>query len=273
MNTKMKLLTQNEPDLFAAADGDNADSPFIVCCDHAGRCIPEALAGLGLPSATMDLHIAYDVGAGQVSRALADRLGAPLLLANYSRLVIDLNRHLHDSTLIPTVSDGIVVPGNTALSHADRRRRIDEMFVPYHARYGEMVGRLQQRTRRPIIVAVHSFAAQIQGVQRPWDFGLLWDEHEELARAVSANLAADDDLCIGHNEPYHALNPRGYAMTTHAQDRDVEMALIEIRQDLVADASRAGVGGGSVISRAAAACRWRRIAPANPPQNRRKLYG
>ncbi len=228
------LLSENAPGLFDVVN-PNADAPLIICCDHAGKRIPESLGNLELGRGLLDLHIACDIGAGQVSTMLAHKLNAPLLLANYSRLVIDLNRHLDDPTLIPETSDGVVIPGNAGLSDDRRQQRIDEFFSPYHRRYGEMVDRMQGRFVKPMIIAMHSFAEEIQGVKRPWDFGLLWDDHHDLAQALAANLAKNADLRIGHNQPYHARNPLGYAMMVHAQARDVDMALIEIRQDLIED--------------------------------------
>jgi len=167
------------------------------------------------------------------------KLNKPLLSANYSRLVIDLNRHLDDSTLIPTVSDGVDIPGNANLTAAQRRRRIDELFMPYHAAYRALVDDLQARFAGPLIVAVHSFAPRMRGQveARPWDFGVLWEKQHEVAQQLLANLrAAGDGLCIGDNRPYHANTPRGYALDAHAQSRGVDMALIEIRQDHIAHA-------------------------------------
>lgn len=226
------------------AGNDNRDNrtgaPVIICCDHAGLQIPARLGGLGLAADAMQTHIACDIGARQVSERLAARLGAPLLSANYSRLVIDLNRHLDDPTLIPTVSDGVDIPGNANLTAAQRQQRIDELFTPYHACYRSLVDDLQSRFARPLIVAVHSFAPRMRGQTetRPWDFGVLWEDQREVAEAVIANLrAAGGDLCIGDNQPYHANTPRGYALDAHAQTRGVDMALIEIRQDHIAHAN------------------------------------
>lgn len=226
-------------DVLPAGDGDGA--PVIVCCDHAGLRVPARLGDLGLDAAAFDTHIAGDLGAREVSEILARRLRAPLLLANYSRLVIDLNRHLDDPSLIPTVSDGVEIPANMNLTAADRQQRIDQLFTPYHAAYRKLVDDMQARFARPLIVAVHSFAPRLRGQieSRPWDFGILWNEQREIAAALIANLRAigDGDLCIGDNQPYHANAPRGYAMDAHAQARGINMALVEIRQDRIESAA------------------------------------
>ena len=38
---------------------------------------------------------------------------------------------------------------------------------------------------------------------------------------------------MGENEPYHACNPVGYTVKTHADSRNYPHALVEIRQDLI----------------------------------------
>ena len=78
-------------------------------------------------------HIAYDIGAEGVTRGLAGRLGATALLTGYSRLLIDPNRGLDDPTLIMKLSDGAVVPGNRDIDAAERQRRIERYYLPYHA--------------------------------------------------------------------------------------------------------------------------------------------
>jgi predicted N-formylglutamate amidohydrolase len=226
------LLDESQSPLYEVIN-PGGSAPVLISCDHGGRQVPNCLDNLGLDQIYLDRHIAYDIGARQVSKILSHKFDAPLLVANYSRLVVDLNRHFDDPTQVPEVSDHIHIPGNTGISQEHRQQRIDELFTPYHQQFTVMVDTLIARFERPIILAVHSFTPQIQGVDRPWEFGVLWDQHEELARAVMDNLEKIGGLCVGDNQPYHACDPLGYAMVVHAQDRDVEMALIEIRQDLV----------------------------------------
>jgi hypothetical protein len=63
-----------------------------------------------LPASELARHIAWDNGAASVTEALSEILDAPAILCNTSRLVIDCNRHLDASDLIPEVSDGTVIP-------------------------------------------------------------------------------------------------------------------------------------------------------------------
>jgi predicted N-formylglutamate amidohydrolase len=76
------------------------DSGALIICDHASNAIPPGYGTLGLPPEALDRHIAYDIGAAEVTRALATQLGAPAVLSTYSRLVIDPNRGIDDPTLV-----------------------------------------------------------------------------------------------------------------------------------------------------------------------------
>jgi predicted N-formylglutamate amidohydrolase len=68
---------------------EDSSHPLILVCEHASRYIPEALNNLGLDDAAAREHIAWDIGALQLAEKLSQVLGATLLSANYSRLLID----------------------------------------------------------------------------------------------------------------------------------------------------------------------------------------
>src|SRR5712692_4927272 len=103
----------------------------LLLCDHASAAIPAALGDLGLDAGQRRLHIAWDIGAADVTRRLAARLDVAAILSGYSRLVIDCNRQLDDPTSIPQESDGILVPGNRGLTKVKRAQRADSCFWPY----------------------------------------------------------------------------------------------------------------------------------------------
>src|ERR1019366_1582510 len=105
---------------------------FVLFCDHASNYIPAELHDLGLPASELARHIAWDIGAAGVTGTLSEIFDAPAILCNTSRLVIDCNRHLDASDLIPEVSDGTAIPGNLHLSEAARAARIERCFHPFH---------------------------------------------------------------------------------------------------------------------------------------------
>ena len=123
-------------------------APALLVCDHASRAIPPHLGRLGLEEAFTFEHMAWDIGAGAVTRGLVAALDAPAVLAGWSRLVVDCNRDLDDPTAFLAVSDGVPVPGNANLGEADRRWRIAHCYEPYHQAIEQQLQRRQQRVQR-----------------------------------------------------------------------------------------------------------------------------
>jgi predicted N-formylglutamate amidohydrolase len=211
-------------------------APAVLVCDHASKAVPSRLADLGLDAATRDRHIAWDIGAAMVGRRLALLLDAPLLLAGYSRLVIDLNRDPDDPTSICVISDRSVVPGNRDLSLADKAARRREIFAPYH----EAVAQMLLAKGKPAVISLHSFTPVIAGwgherQERPWHLGVLYNHDHGLAQGLLTALRAQGDMVVGDNQPYSARNGHGYTLATHAEPAGLPNVEIEIRQDLIAD--------------------------------------
>ncbi|TIT65698.1 MAG: N-formylglutamate amidohydrolase [Mesorhizobium sp.] len=219
---------------FDIVEGDRKRS-IVLLADHARRDLPEEYGSLGLPSAEFDRHIAYDIGVEAVTRELAALLGVPALIANFSRLLIDPNRGEDDPTLIRQLYDGTIVPGNYPMAPEERERRLDRFYRPYHDAVGAMIASVVQASgQAPFIFSVHSFTPVMQGIKRPWHVGILWDKDDRVARPLIDMLAEDKNLIVGDNEPYDGAL-RGDTMFKHAIVNGYAHALIEIRQDLIAD--------------------------------------
>ncbi len=211
--------------------------PAVLACDHASRAVPRALGTLGLVDAQLARHIAWDIGAGALAEALARRLQVPLVSGGYSRLVIDCNRRLDDPTSIVDASDGDRVPGNLALSPADRERRAGEIFAPYHAALAAALAQIGEAAHVvPALVAIHSFTAVFGGRARSWHCGILWDRDPRLALPLLAALRAEPGLVVGDNEPYSGRHPADYTVDTHGERHGRPHVCIEVRQDLLATA-------------------------------------
>ena len=79
--------------------------------------------GLGLGPEALNLNIAHDIGAAAIARRLAAKMDAGLVLAGYSRLLIDTNRNTGEPGMIPEISAGVEIPGNQGLSGEAHRAR------------------------------------------------------------------------------------------------------------------------------------------------------
>jgi predicted N-formylglutamate amidohydrolase len=214
-----------------------APRAIVLACDHASNRIPAALGSLGLSSDHLEQHIAWDIGAGAVTRLLAERLRANAVLANYSRLVVDLNRDLEDRTAFPAISDGVLVPGNLGLDREQRARRARALYKPYHEALRRVTQSRTSATQAPVFVAIHTFTPKLYGVRRPWHVGMLWDKDPRLALPLIAALRRHCDLVVGDNEPYSGRHPADFTVDHHAEPEGLAHVGIEIRQDLVNDVS------------------------------------
>ncbi len=212
-------------------EGEDRRGRWIVTCDHASNRVPTEVAGgnLGLPPADMARHIAYDVGAAGVARTLASALDAPVILSDFSRLVIDPNRGEDDPTLCMKIYDGSIIPANRHVDAAKLERRLDLYHRPYHRGIEQLIA---SRTA-PVIVAVHSFTPQFVGrPPRPWHVGVLYAGDTRLAYPLLARLNAESDLCIGDNQPYSGHLP-GDALDRHGVQTGLPHVLVEVRNDLI----------------------------------------
>ncbi len=211
--------------------GETRPNRWLITCDHATNTVPVPVAqgDLGLPREDMERHIAYDVGAYGVAQHLGVLLDAPVIAANFSRLVIDPNRGEDDPTLLMKLYDGSVIPANRHADAAEIERRLNLCYRPYHDELGRLAG-----LPHAVILSVHSFTRQLRGrAPRPWEVGVLYAGDDRLARPLIAGLAADG-LCVGDNEPYSGHLP-GDAIDRHAIAHGRPNVLIELRNDLIAD--------------------------------------
>lgn len=219
---------------YRSIAGDAATG-LLILCDHAENTLPEAYNLLGLRQEDLHRHIAYDMGAAGVAERLAGMLGAPALLSQFSRLLIDPNRGLDDPTLIMQISDSLIVPGNVGLDEAEITSRIDRYYEPYHRAIERAIEAGLAVGKPPVIVSMHSFTQAWKGVPRPWSVGVLWDKDPRLALPLLAALREIPGIEVGDNQPYSGqLN--GDTLYRHGTARGLAHALIEVRQDLILSA-------------------------------------
>ncbi len=216
--------------------GETRRSRWLVTCDHASNHVPDWVAGgdLGIAPADMARHIAWDVGAAGVAAALAERLDAPCILSDFSRLVIDPNRGEDDPTLVMRLYDGTIIPANRHIDDAGVAERLNRLHRPYHA----ALARLAARRDDTVILAIHSFTPCLRGrLPRPWQVGVLYAPQDtRLSLPLLRHLQAEPDLCIGENQPYNGHLP-GDSIYRHALQPGRQHTMIEVRNDLIGDAA------------------------------------
>jgi N-formylglutamate deformylase len=182
--------------------------PLLISLPHVGTEIPpdqhSRYQSRALASEDTDWHLET------VYAPIAGELGASLLVPRYSRYLIDLNRGPEDAPMYPGVNNTELCPtrffdgsslylDGQAPDSAERQRRLQAYWQPYHQALAGELARLHALHGRALLWDGHSIESQL-----PWLFdGRLPDlnlgSHQGAAcgaaqrHAVAAVLAAQSD--------------------------------------------------------------------------------
>ena len=225
------LLEEDEESPFLAVNAEGR-SPFVLICEHASRQVPRRLGKLGLPDAELERHIAWDIGAEPVARLLSRLMDAPLALQRYSRLAYDCNRPPESPGAMPELSELTVIPGNQGLTAADRLARIEGLYRPFHDGVSRLLDARAAAGVKTLVVSVHSFTPVYKGNRRSVELGILHDRDTALASTLIKSVPNIDARL---NEPYGPKDGVMHTLNMHGFARGLPHAMIEIRNDLVAD--------------------------------------
>jgi N-formylglutamate deformylase len=146
--------------------------PLLISIPHSGTEVPAAiaerltLAARTLPDTDWYVDKLYE---------FARELGASIIKANYSRYVVDLNRAPDSTPLYESAPTSPVCPTETFAGaflymaghepdEAERARRIDEYWRPYHARIAQELERIRAQHGRALLWDAHSIASEIPGL-------------------------------------------------------------------------------------------------------------
>tara|TARA_B100000214_G_scaffold183833_1_gene132558 strand:+ start:7725 stop:8516 length:792 start_codon:yes stop_codon:yes gene_type:complete len=210
-----------------------SNEEYLVICDHSSNNIPIEYKNLGISSNDIESHRAYDLGASEVSVELSKLLNCNLIMANFSRLLIDPNRGEDDPTLIPKISEGKIIKGNINISKCssdeDRNKRILNFYLPYHEQISKFVNNSLKKGKILKILSIHSFTPIWMGKKREIDVGILWDKDDRLSKIFLNSLK---NINLGDNKPYSG-RLKNDTLYKHATSRGIPHVLIEIRQDLL----------------------------------------
>ncbi len=205
--------------------GEARPGGIVLVADHASNHVPDDLQ-LGIPPELLDQHVAVDIGVEGVAERMARRHGIPAHLATVSRLAIDLHREEDHPGLVPSESDGHLVPGNIG---ADLEARLNRFYRPYHDAMAVWLDRAQPK----LILSLHSFTPKLStsDEDRPWEVALLYNQDDRAARHAM-RLFGEQGLTVGDNEPYSGRDLNA-TMNRHAEAHGRYYCAIEVRQDLI----------------------------------------
>lgn len=224
----------DRPVPVVTVENGGAAGPFLIVCEHASNVFPAEFGSLGLGSAEQRAHIAWDPGAIGLARALAARLGAPLVAAGVSRLIYDCNRPPQSPGAMPARSEVYDIPGNADLTPAQRLVRTEAVYLPFHAALRAEIARRSALGTPPVLVTVHSFTPVYFGTPRAVEFGVIHDDDPALALALVAAAQAQGGLTTALNQPYSAADGVTHTLRLQATPMGLRNVMLELRNDLIA---------------------------------------
>ena len=152
-------------DVFSFHAGD---SPLLISVPHDGCHLPADIrdrmtpAGLALPDT--DWHVAELYG-------FARERGASMLVANYSRYVIDLNRPASDEALYPGQLATGLCPLQTfagddiylspAIDADELQRRVANFWQPYHDQIADVIKTTRDKYGYALLWDAHSISSVV----------------------------------------------------------------------------------------------------------------
>jgi predicted N-formylglutamate amidohydrolase len=172
----------------------------LVTCEHGGNEVPAAYRALFEGrSAELTSHRGWDAGTLALARTLAERLAAPLVSAETTRLLVDLNRSPRNPRVFSSIT--------RTLPRTERLALLERYHAPHWQAARAAVARGITEKRRVMHLAVHSFTPVLDGTTRRADIALLYDPARPRERAFAASWAralevAEPTCVVRRNDPY-----------------------------------------------------------------------
>ncbi|SEW31075.1 Predicted N-formylglutamate amidohydrolase [Cognatiyoonia koreensis] len=209
-----------------------AESSVIVVCEHASAHIPKEFKDLGLSTAALQSHVAWDLGARAIAMKMAETMSATFVASRISRLVYDCNRPPDAPDAIPERSEVVDVPGNANLTPTQKADRVAKYYDPFRRALAKIISGKDV----PVLVTVHSFTPIYFGTPRNVEIGVLHDKDRRLADAMLDVAGGHTDCDVRRNEPYGPDDGVTHTLREHALPDAHLNVMLEIRNDLIADA-------------------------------------
>jgi len=208
-----------------------AAGPFLFTCEHATNLLPEWTAS-AQERTLLDEHWGWDIGAADLTCALAMQTGSCAVLSRFSRLVCDPNREPEQESFVLREIDGQALSFNRGADTAERARRRETYFDPFHDAIDRTLAARMPLGDPPVLCAIHSFTPLYLGRARPMEVGILFDAWDELAFQLQGALG-EQGFETALNAPYSAHDGLIHSAQRHGSTHGVIYLELEVRQDLI----------------------------------------
>lgn len=208
-------------------------SPLVLTCEHAASAVPDGLETTDTDRKWLKTHWGWDIGIFDVTRALAEIEGAPVVASRYSRLLCDVNRHPEQRGLVRTHIKDDPISFNQNLDQRDVYRRLATYHAPYHRLVDECLTRQVELNRNVKLISMHSFTPELDGEVRDMEIGVLFHDGQDDYADHMADAFRAEGFSTALNEPYSGKNNMIYSVRRHGLAHDIRHLELEIRNDLI----------------------------------------
>ena len=219
---KIYVSNDNESDL---------KNHIIFICDHASNNIFRKYQKLAPKKKILTSHIAYDIGAKDLTYEISSKLKQSFFMSNFSRLIIDPNRSKNDKDLIVSNSFDTKINMNKEIDNYEKNYRLNHIHEIYHENLKTLIQKKKKRFKKVFLIAIHSFTKKGKNFDRGVEVGLLWNKDIKLLVKIQRRLW-ENNIHVGRNFPYSGFS-YNYTLDRHSNENSIESISIEIRNDLI----------------------------------------
>ena len=228
----MELFEYRPPDIWRL--------PVLISVPHSGQAIPPEIRA-EIKSQYIDPTQDCDFFVDHLYHFTSE-LGIGLIKANYSRYVVDLNRDLK-----PLYDDGRVItsmiPETTflneplyeaPLSEAEKQRRVNEYYEPYHSALSRALDEIKQRFGVACLLDAHSIKRSVPSIHSVCFPDLILGTNDSTTCPMSVEQAAIEVLASGVYQLSVNTPFRGGAITRNFAQvaQRIYTLQLEMSQDL-----------------------------------------
>lgn len=151
------------------------NTQLVITCEHASNAIPKEFDSLFKNHhEELETHTAWDIGAFQIFQYFINHIDAFHQHGIVSRLIIDLNRSLHNKTCFSKFTKN--------LSPEQKKSIINCYYNPFRQATLNEVEKIIQSKKRCFHLSIHSFTPVFDEKIRSTDIGLLYDPKHPIEK-------------------------------------------------------------------------------------------
>lgn len=173
---------------------------FIISCEHAGNEVPAQYQTLFKGAdEILNSHRGWDPGSSELAKTLAAKTNSELFTHAFTRLFIELNRSPGHPKLFSEFSRN--------LKKAEKQHVIKKYYLPHRNKVIEAIKQNASLNHPIIHISVHTFTPVLDGIERTFEIGLLYDPKRIQEKNVCHNWKSLlnyflPDFRIRMNQPY-----------------------------------------------------------------------